>query len=338
MTAPSIKLQQRAWVLGVLCVLALSSAACTGDTAPPMPPPQLDAGGPASTLIVLPDTQFYSCAYPQIFQSQTQWIVDHKRDEGIAAVIHTGDIVDGDVHEQWQVASASLHRLDGVVPYLVTTGNHDMRADRSSYIASYFDPAGSGAQVRDPGRFDNAYQVVELAGQAWLLLGLEFAPRHAVLQWAGEVLAAHAALPAIVFTHAYLYSDGQRYDRAITPLQPYHPDGYGFTPQEGVNDGEDIFRKLIEPHENVRLVVCGHVIPDGTARSVVTRSSGSVVHQVLANYQLCDRCPCSEVEGGGGYLRRLRFDPEVRAIDVSTYSPHLGRSLRDSENEFRLEL
>lgn len=303
-----------------------------------MPAPDLDAGGPASTLIVLPDTQFYACAYPQIFQQQTQWIVDHQRDQSIAAVLHTGDIVDNDLDEQWQVASTSLHRLDGVVPYLITTGNHDMQPDRNSHIAAYFDPARSGVQVRDPGRFDNSYQVVELAGQSWLLLGIEFSPRDAVLRWAGEVLAAHAQLPAIVFTHAYLYSDGQRYDRAIMPLQPYHPDGYGFTQEQGINDGEDIFRKLIEPHENVRLIVCGHVIPDGTARSVVTRASGSRVHQVLANYQLCNRCPCSEVEGGGGYLRRMKFDAALSAIDVTTYSPHLATSLRDEENEFRLEL
>jgi hypothetical protein len=127
-------------------------------------------------------------------------------------------------------------------------------------------------------------------------MGLEFGPRDAVVAWADGVLKKHAQLPAVLFTHAFLYSDGTRYDRARSPAQPYHPDDYGFTPEQGINDGEDLWRKLIEPNENVRLVLSGHVIPDGLARAVARRESGKAVQQVLADYQLCDSCPCPEAE------------------------------------------
>lgn len=319
------------------CAVALTLVALLGCASDP-PPGSDDDPVVRDRVIVLPDTQFYACAYPNIFQQQARWIVEHQRDQAIALVVHTGDIVDQDVSAQWQVAAGSLHMLDGVVPYLVTCGNHDLSAARTSQIGSYFDPAAAGAEVRDSGRFDNAYRVVEIAGTPWLVLGLEFGPRDAVVEWASDILQMHADLPAIVFTHAYLYSDGQRYDRNRTPPQPYHPDGYGFTPEQGINDGEDLWRKLIEPHENVRLVLSGHVIPDGTARSVATRASGTRVHQLLANYQRCDLCPCTEVEGGGGYLRILRFTPDARTLEVTTYSPHLEMSLHDEENEFTLEL
>jgi hypothetical protein len=328
------------------CLLFALAPACTADA------PQPDAGAPAggagsgsvgsaSTLVVLPDTQFYACAYPIIFQEQVDYILANIASKRIAAVVHTGDIVDQDVPQQWQVAADNLLRLNGEVPYLLTAGNHDLSAGRASLIGSYFGDAvaaQSGVVTRDAGRPDNSFTVVELAGRAWLVLGLEFGPRDAVLQWASEVLDAHADLPVIVFTHAYLYSDGRRYDRAIQPLQPYHPDGYGFTPEQGIADGEDLWRELIEPHENVQLVMCGHVIPDGTARATATRPSGTHVHQLLANYQLCDTCPCVASEGGGGYLRLLRFEDGGRVVHVSTYSPHRDASLTDAENEFDLTL
>lgn len=317
-------------------LLALCGCAAEEDTPHGAP---VDAA--ADTLIVLPDTQFYSCGYPEIFEQQTRWVSEVRAERHIAMVLHTGDIVDSDIDPQWRVASASMHTLSGKVPYLITTGNHDLSPGRRSLIPQYFAAQGLDsfeleAGSYEPGRVDNAYAVVAIAGRDWLLLGLEFGPRDAVVAWADGVLRAHSELPAILFTHAYLYSDGRRYDRASSPPQPYHPDGYQLTPEQGVNDGEDLFQKLIGPHENVRLVLSGHVIPDGTARASVMRASGSVVHQVLANYQLCAACPCAEVEGGGGYLRILAFSSA--GIHVQTYSPHYDRWLVDDDNDFRLEL
>jgi 3',5'-cyclic AMP phosphodiesterase CpdA len=317
--------------------------ACDGSGAHAGPDGSLlDAGeAHADVIAVLPDTQFYACAYPDIFQQQTHWLVEQRTRRNIGMVIHTGDVVDSDNAAQWQIASNCMHALDGVLPYLVTLGNHDLSAGRASLAADYFDAGllanfSAEAATFEQDRIDNSYAVVRIAGRDWLVLGLEFGPRNRVVAWAEQVLSEHAQLPALLFTHAYLYSDGSRYDRKRVPHQPYHPDDYGLTPDEGINDGEDLWQKLVEPHENVRLVLSGHVIPDGTARSIASRASGSVVHQVLANYQLCDVCPCSEVEGGGGYLRLLRFTSQ--AIEVSTYSPHFDRWLRDDENAFVLRL
>jgi hypothetical protein len=333
------------WAARALSSIGMCLLAACADASDP--PAQADAASapqaPAWTVAVLPDTQFYACAYPQIFERQTQWLAEQARARGIGLVLHTGDIVDHDLVEQWQVAAASLQRLDGRVPYLLTTGNHDLSAGRESLIDDFF----SAEQLaeydlvtgsRDPIRLDNTFAVVELAGRRWLFLGLEFGPRDAVVRWAADVLRAHAELPALVFTHAYLYSDGRRYDRAMVPPQPYHPDLYAFTPEQGIHDGEDLWRSLIEPNPNVRLVLSGHVIPDGTARAVATRADGSRVHELLANYQLCDLCPCAEVEGGGGYLRLLEFDAQGSQLRVTTYSPYLDAWLDDDENQFVLEL
>src|SRR4029077_1261241 len=66
-----------------------------------------DAGGPAPplTLVVLPDTQYYAAAFPDVFDSQLRWVAGQIENQNIALVLHEGDIVDSDVPEQWQIAS-----------------------------------------------------------------------------------------------------------------------------------------------------------------------------------------------------------------------------------------
>src|SRR5438477_8790092 len=78
------------------------------------------------TVILLPDTQFYSESYPNIFNTQTQWIVDHIADRNIQFVIGLGDIVNkGGTVAQWQNASAAANLLNGKVPYFFPLGNKD---------------------------------------------------------------------------------------------------------------------------------------------------------------------------------------------------------------------
>lgn len=336
-----------------IAILSLLLAACVevGD-----PPEQArgacyegpdDAGAPErSSFVLLPDTQFYACMYPEIFQAQTEWIVREKTSEGIALVVHTGDIVDQPFDRaEWSVAADAMHMLDEQVPYLMALGNHEIDGARNDFLSNYFKQEDLGGGVagaklcfRDAERVDGAYAQVVLRGQRWLFITLEFAPRDTELAWADGVLREHAGVPAVVLTHAYLYSDGTRYDRSVTPRQPYHPDQYGVTPREGINDGEDIWQELIEPNPNVRLVLSGHVIPDGTARAESQRADGSVVHEVLTNYQMCDSCPCAEVNGGNGYLRVFTLSEDRSTLSVRTYSPSLDEELSDDENAFVLEL
>jgi hypothetical protein len=185
-----------------------------------------------------------------------------------------------------------------------------------------------------------------------VVVSLEFGPRDEVLAWADTVLESFADRPAIVFTHAYLNHDGSRYDHVRRPEQLFNPHDYVMMGQGGssINDGEEIWRKLIVPNRNVKLVLCGHDVsgddlpPGTTSRLTSARPDGSRVHQLLANYQTCTAPPCeasaqgTEVRGGGGYLRILRVSPATRTIAVSTYSPYLDRSLTDDSNQFVLPL
>lgn len=334
---------------------ALDGGPGRGDAASDGPPGlTLDAGtdaGPAAapfSVVVLPDTQYYAAAFPDIFESQARWIVDVREAQNVAFVLHEGDLVDSDTPEQWQVASRALHKLDGLVPYVLAAGNHDYAnlADRMGMMNAYFPPtvlaqAPTFGGTFEEGHSENSFSLVPAGGETWLLLTLEFGPRDEALRWADGVLKGHAGSPAILVTHAYLFGDA-RYDHTRV-AQPWNPHEYIMAGQPGssINDGEEIWSKLVLPNSNVKLVLSGHVISPSVGRLTSTRPDGTRVHQLLANYQSC-AYPCEtldgvRVNGGNGFLRLLRFDPAARMISVTTYSPYLDELKRDPGNEFQLD-
>ena len=292
------------------------------------------------TIVALPDTQYYAADHPEILQAQSAWLVAQGAASDVALVVHEGDIVDKDEPRQWAVASGSLHLLDGVVPYMLTSGNHDYArsatvVSRSSLINQYFPVATFAAMPSfggtfEPDHVENSFQLVDTSGGPWLVLALEFGPRDAVLEWANGIVRQHASTPTIVVTHAYLYSDDTRYDHLTRPDQLWNPHAYLDDRLPGsVNDGEEIWRKLIQDNDNILFVLCGHDLEDGVGRLTSTRPDGSQVHQLLANFQM-------EPLGGGGYLRLMRFSPAERRVTVQTYSPLSDTFKTNPENEFSL--
>jgi hypothetical protein len=316
------------------------------------PPPGLDGSSgpetlptPPVTVVVLPDTQYYAAAYPEVFAGQTSWIRDQKSVLNIAAVLHVGDVVDASSSDdQWAVANSAMRKLDGLVPYVLVPGNHDTDANRKGLMDTYFGPASMPwiTGTMTAGQIENNYALIDIGGRHWLVVGLEFGPRDAVLAWADTVLKAYPDRPAILLTHAYLYSDGTRYNLAVAGTDPnqqsyqyWYPAYYGFTPSQGINDGEMMWQKLVLPNPNVRLVFSGH--QTGSARLSSTRPDGSVVHQMLSDYQWFN-IDASDYYGGGGYLRVLQLDYGKKTIQVQTYSPYLQQYLTDDANQFTLSM
>jgi hypothetical protein len=298
------------------------------------------------TLAVLPDTQIYAEAYPQHFDAQTRWLVENADSHNIRFVLHEGDVTNQNTPEHWDNARKSMALLDGKLPYAVAPGNHDYgpggnAADRESCFneSKYFGPGSPYAiQPTLGGRFegakaDNTWHTFDAGGQRWLVIALEFAPRNEVVAWADKVVADHPELPVILVTHAYMYSDDTIYDWAAKGAgQSWNPHAYGVAKQPGetVNDGQQLWDKLVSKHKNFRLVFNGHVLNDGTGYRSTAGAAGNPVHQMLANYQF-------KTEGGQGDLRLLEFKKDGDII-VRTYSPVLDRHDRAEDQEFTIRL
>jgi len=289
------------------------------------------------TIAILPDTQLYSKYFPEIFISQTQWIVEHKDELRIEFVLHEGDITNNNNTDQWENAKASLSLLDGNVPYALVPGNHDMgtngQADtrdttllNTYFPLSSFEDSSTFGGVYEPNKLDNSYHLFSAGGTDWLILALEFGPRDPVLDWANQVVADFPNRRVIVLTHAYMYSD----DTLLSTL-PTHkgsPHIYGVANEPGgVNDGVEMWDKFVCLHPNISFVFSGHGCNDGTGRLVGIGDNGNKVYQMLANFQMLDN-------GGNGYLRLVEFQANEQKVSVTTYSPYLDQYLTDTENQF----
>ena len=311
------------------------------DTFVSTDPDCADAGDNPSqvaTVIVLPDTQYYSAYYPTIFNAQVNYILNQRGPRNIAGVLHVGDVVDDIFSDsQWVAAAKALRPLDNVLPYILVPGNHDQDGNRKGLMDNYFPPDTmpwiTGTMV--PGQSENTYTLLDIGPRKWLVMALEFGPRNNTLVWADGILKAFPTLPAILLTHAYLYDDGTRYDWAAKGSnQLYNPHWYNPTPDEGVNDGEEMYKKLVVPNPNIRLVFSGHMntTPWALARRTDLRPQGGApVHQMLQDFQ-------SNTNGGDGYLRILEFDYGTGEIRVDTYSPTLDKYIADNTGRFTLPL
>lgn len=293
------------------------------------------------TLVVLPDTQFYSESYPQLFADQTRWIAANKERYNIRYALHVGDVVNGDVPAQWTNAVAALARLDGAVPYALTTGNHDYSEfypARATRINTYFPPSmfqswPTFGGVKDADRIENSYHLFSAGGANWLILALEFGPRNAAVAWADSIAEQFPDRRIIYLIHAYLYDDDTRYDWAAKGVaQSRNPHFYSADwDPDGTNDGEELWQKLVRRHAASTLVIGGHVTNDGQGRLAGRNDAGGVVHQLAVNYQTGNL-------GGEGYLRLLEFRPDGKTVQIKTYSPYTGSYLADPQNQYELEL
>lgn len=296
------------------------------------------------SIVLLPDTQCYSEAYPEVFMNQTEWIAKEKYTRNIRFVLHLGDITQNSTHPEWVNARQAMSVLDKAgIPYQMASGNHDIGAwglsnDRSSHFSDYFVQHGYGPnkKARKVGESENAYQLLTIGEAKFILLSLEFGPREAVVEWANEVIAKHPGHYAILVTHAYLYSDGTRYDcRTKMGPQKYNPCTYPVAKSpEGLNDGEQLWLKLVSKHPNFLCTFNGHdTTGNRTAYLRSTGEKGNDVHQIMVNYQ-CEYKP----KGGGGFLRILEVQPDGKTVKVQDYSPYFDQWLTESERNFTIKL
>jgi hypothetical protein len=296
----------------------------------------------AWSFVLLPDTQCYSESYPEVFLAQTEWIARQRQARNIQFALHLGDITNNNVHPEWINARRAMDVLrQAGIPHLLVPGNHDMgpwgnATTRESFFSDYF----IQRNARVAGESENAFLRVTVGEAKFLILGLEFAPRDVVVEWANEVVAKHPDHHAILVTHAYLYSDGARYDwTGPGKAQSWNPNAYGVGTRpdlasEGVNDGEALWRQLVSRHKQFLFTFNGHVLNDGIGHLESRAPLGHSVHQMLVNYQ-CGVTP-DRKKGGGGFLRLMEVQPDGRTIQCSDYSPYYDQWLTEPDRKFSI--
>lgn len=294
-----------------------------------------------ASVVLLPDTQYYAEKYPEVLDSQINWIARNARN--IQLVIQQGDLTQNNNDKEWQVVQQAFSRLDHKLPYVLAVGNHDMGSTpgkfsdvRNTSLYNQYFPVGRMAQLPgfggtfEAGKMDNAYYLLQMGKRKWMVLTLEFGPRNAVLHWANDLVRQYPGHTVILNTHSYMFSDSTRQG----PGDYWRPQAYGIGKDRGdstVNDGEQIWEKLVRKHANIRFVFSGHVLNSGVGTLVSINDHGHYVYQMLANYQSEVK---GSVRGGNGWLRILDMDLKKKTLSVRTYSPFVKEYKQEPAHQF----
>lgn len=289
------------------------------------------------TVVLLPDTQFYSLIDPATYAKQTEWIVAHRDALNIKFVIHLGDITDQNTAAEWAGARAAQAKLDSAgIPYSVIPGNHDYpdvgryrKRDPAMFNAT-FPPSNFAAKSWYGGHYgggnENSYAFFEDGDAKFIGVALEWAPRKDVMCWANKILREHPERRAIVSTHCYQAIGGGHDDcnRESSKVK--------LTGHTGAT-GDVLWNELVRQNPNVFLVVSGHVpesehaMRDRQTGGYATAATRDTVHEVLTDYQSERGTAALHLpverrshEHGNGWLRTLEFRRNEHRVVVRTIS------------------
>lgn len=290
------------------------------------------------TAVILPDPQDYAVAsstrqgrdwlsydewrFYNFNIMINDWILDNRAKENIELVLTVGDLTQNATPTEWEVFQEHMSILDGVVPYTLVLGNHDLQ---SSF--GYGSDTRSSAEFNkvfrydewkekdcyggsfEKGNLDNTYFLFDVQGEKYMVICLEFEPRDEVLEWFDYIVKKHADYKVIVSTHENLIPEGE--------LSSGIPN-YGLAAKDGAttNNGTGIWNKLAKDNPNVVQVVSGHVGGGLTYLEMEGENNNTVQHITTDTW--------STAIGGNpkveGLVTLCRYYEDGR-VDVRLYDP-----------------
>ncbi len=203
-------------------------------------PASIPVADPDFSIVLFPDTQYYTGQNSYVFRDQANWVVANQAALNIKMVVGLGDIVDSGGYPvdksgnmsgscaaapsptwqtQWQQAQAAINILTSHgIYYQPTIGNHDYdcQADRpqprgTTNYFHYFSPpvVNPTAYILDSSgnRTPNFYKIMKIGSTNYMILSLELFPQNSSLAAANNLISNFSG-PVIVVTHAYLSNDG----------------------------------------------------------------------------------------------------------------------------------
>ncbi len=264
----------------------------------------------AYSMAIIGDQQVVSIKYPTLLHEMYDWILANKDKHRIKYVMALGDITNNrDNVSEWTLVANQFKRLSGILPMAICRGNHDYSDPYNSYMN--FDGYTSDVVGRyEEGKLDNHYKTIKIGKTDYLFMVLDYGPKDEVLEWAGQVTAAHPNHKVIVITHGYMNDDE-------TTTGPY--DSTAPTTNYGYNDGIDMWEKYVRKYENIAMVLSGHIGTDYTYATKAVGDHGNIVTQMLINPQGID------IYTPTGMVVMFYFNEEGNKITVDMYSTILSK-------------
>lgn len=286
------------------------------------------------TMIVLPDTQRITKNAPEDAVAMMEWIADNADALNLKFVMHMGDFTDGGNQlPEFEIAANYMSILDDAgIPWSMVPGNHDYDDELASTdnLVNFNDAFPYSKYSKNEwfggsfqmGSMENAYYKIEAEGGIkYLIFGLEFAPRVAVMNWVDSVIAANPDYRVIVTTHYYLNNNGFRFTE--------NSYGYANAADYTGMTGEEMWG-ILRKYGNVNMVFGGHIITDDLVYSVDKGDKGNDVVQMLVDAQGVS------LSAGEPLMLIIKFTNNGETLDFYYYNP-LDDTYYNIQNRFSLE-
>lgn len=283
-------------------------------------------------LAFLPDIQYMTEKYPKNLTAVFDFLVNESKTRNIRYAIGLGDITNANGIKEWTTVVRQTNRLNGYLDYSLVCGNHDtLKNNKLEYFDQYYAPkTGYYYQhVASTGGFfnedsvRNTYLTFSVGKVNYIIINLDFGATDDILGWAGEVLDSHPDHRGILVTHGYLNADGTTLDSNDYAS----PDTY----ESQLNSGEDMWQKLVSKHENIDMIVSGHMHHDTAVVSPREGDAGNTVYQVLMDPQ----STCNKL-GGIGVVGLMYFTEDGNHAKIEYYSTVLDKYLSESNKTLSL--
>lgn len=271
------------------------------------------------SIVIIPDTQYYPLSLfggnPEMFISQTNWIVENQDLLNIEYVVHLGDITNygNKIENEWIVADSAISLLEDSIktkrkygiPFGLAVGNHDQYPNGSTELFNkYFGTKRFLGREYYGGNYginnDSHYDVFNVNGVEFIVIYIEYyeGSNLNLINWANSILRENKLKRGIIVSH-----------RIIGPGNNARFDG----------DWQKNY-EILKYNPNLFLLLCGHHVQSGWREDTY---NGNTIRTMLTNFQ-------ESGNGGDGWLRYLKIFTDKDSVEIHTYSPYLNLNMSDS--------
>ncbi len=285
------------------------------------------------------------------------YIINNAQDKKIAHVFGLGDITERASVWEWvqkgcpyapdeefSIAVEQFKRMqEAGLDFSLVRGNHESWDTYNKYLGTGEASADLGyselvddVYVHPDGTVDytNTVHYFSAGDLDYMVITLDYGASDAVLKWAGEKIAANPYKNVIITTHAYMYRDGTTLDTGdvVPPSQDTDNIVYDKT---NINNGDDMWNKLISRYPNIVLAMSGHDPTDDIVMSQWQGVNGNTVTNILIDPQGMDKYYYND--GCAGAVAMFYFSDGGKIVDVRYWSTAKNAYIK-TNNQFRFEI
>ena len=239
------------------------------------------------------------------------WILENQSSKNIQYVMGLGDITQSFntsqtyYDEEWALAKEALALLDGKLGYSLVRGNHDISSGLNGTfgvgnryhtdlkaLSETTDAEGRPmAGFLDAEKIEDTYRKITISnGDKYIIFTLDYYPTEACLAWLDSTLSENSDYTAIITLHAFLTKDGSMIDdyETTTPAEDKLNSSWSQTATGGNVSPKELWNSLYE-HENVSMILGGHVDVDDIVYTQLKGKNGNTVTCMLIDGQTIDK-------------------------------------------------